>query len=47
VCLGDIRTSFRIILEYIEHCRESGSPVPEPVASRKRRLARIISATHS
>lgn len=45
--LNDIDTSFRIVLDCIEHCRQSGISIPEPVSSRKRRLARIISGLHS
>ncbi|HHY12769.1 MAG TPA: hypothetical protein GX529_09090 [Firmicutes bacterium] len=43
--LGDIETSFQIVLQCIEFCRQARSCVPGPVMSRKRRLDKIISKT--
>lgn len=47
LCLDDVETSFQIVLDCIEHCHKSGDSIPRPLASRKRRLSRIISALDS
>jgi uncharacterized protein YprB with RNaseH-like and TPR domain len=47
ICLHDVETAFRIVLDCIEECKRLGKSIPKPVSSRKNRLSRIISNLHS